>query len=151
MTNVAASQAVGRALGPRGEQEGGGAWSVPRPLARTVSPGVGGVHFPLDEVLGGDGVVLGEEPGFQAVGAGGVDALGDADAGVDEEFDNGAVDEAVDVEGFVGPEGKGDDLPAGGAGGVAGVASVGEVGVQAGAVEVDDDLLVPGVVCLLYT
>ena len=82
--------------------------------------------------LGGDGGVTREEFVVGAVGAGGVDALDDADAGVDEEFDDGAVDEAVDVEGLVGPEGEGDDLPAGGTGGVAGVAAVGEVWVEAG-------------------
>ena len=81
-----------------------------------------------------------------AVGAGGVDALDDADSGVDEDFDDGAVDEEVDVEGFVGLEGEGDDLLADDAGGVAGVAAVGEVWVEAGAVEVDDEVLALGVV-----
>ena len=47
--------------------------------------------------------------------------------------------------GWIGLEGEGDDLPAGGTGGVAGVAAVGEVWVKAGAVEVEDELLVPGV------
>ena len=93
-----------------------------------------------------DGVVVGEEFELGAVGAGGVDALDDADAGVDEDFDDGAVDEEVDVEGCVGLEGEGDVLLADAGGGVAGVAAVGEVRVEAGAVEVDDEVLALGVV-----
>ena len=56
-------------------------------------PGVGGVHLVFGEVGGVDGVVVGEEFELGAVGAGGVDALDDADSGVDEDLDDGAIDE----------------------------------------------------------
>ena len=52
----------------------------------------------------------------------------------------------VDVEGLVGLEREGDGLLADAGGGVAGVAAVGEVWVEAGAVEVDDEVLALGVV-----
>ena len=52
----------------------------------------------------------------------------------------------VDVEGLVGLEREGDGLLADAGGGIAGVAAVGEVGVEAGAVEVDDEVLALGVV-----
>ena len=64
---------------------------------REESPGVGGVHLPLDDIPDSDGHVLCEEPEALAVGSGGIDPLDDAGPGVDEHLDDGAVDEHVDV------------------------------------------------------
>ena len=50
------------------------------------------------------------------------------------------------MEGCVGRQGEGDGLLADAGGGIAGVAAVGEVGGEAGAVEVDDEVLALGVV-----
>ena len=44
------------------------------------SPGVGGVHFPFDEVRDPDGPVFGEELDLLAVVPGGVDPLDDANS-----------------------------------------------------------------------
>ncbi len=56
--------------GPRNDNGIGVVWGL---------PGVGGVHLVFGEVGDVDGVVVGEEFELGAVGAGGVDALDDAD------------------------------------------------------------------------